>query len=200
MSRRDAVGVLVDEELTVSAVDRVVQDGLVQPDLDVLDLASGRYSVSALRILAGMASPMPSSSPRSATCGLSGSPSAILTVTPAAALVGKDARGCRRLRRGTGRCRRGCRSRARRTRRTASIPRGEPTSGAGRPLPALRVASARVSGPSGVGPEVGFVRADEVGQRRPVVRVGDAPVQPAPDGLGIDAQACGDVVFAQPRS
>ena len=37
MSGRDAVSMLVDEELTVSTIDRVVQNALVQPDLDVLD-------------------------------------------------------------------------------------------------------------------------------------------------------------------
>ena len=42
--------------------------------------------------------------------------------------------------------------------------------------------------------------ADEVSQRCPIVGVGDAPVQPAPDGLGIDAEVRGDVVFAQPCS
>ena len=69
--------------------------------------------------------------------------------------------------------------------------------------PAVRVdrsqlfgACARGERTSGVGPEVGFVGADEVGQRCAVVRVGDAPVEPAADGLGIDAQAGGDVVFA----
>ena len=53
--------------------------------------------------------------------------------------------------------------------------------------------------PARVGPQVGLVRADELGDRGPVVRVGHAPVQPPPDRLGIHAQAGGDVVFAQPR-
>ena len=29
--------------------------------------------------------------------------------------------------------------------------------------------------------------------------VGDTPVQPAPDRLGVDAQVCGDVIFAKAR-
>src|SRR5437868_9303719 len=33
----DAVGVLVDQELVIGAVDRVIQHGAVEPDLDVLD-------------------------------------------------------------------------------------------------------------------------------------------------------------------
>ena len=53
--------------------------------------------------------------------------------------------------------------------------------------------------PARVRPQVGLVRADEVGDRGPVVRVGHAPVQPAPDRFGIDAQAGCDVVFPQPR-
>ena len=36
MSGGDAVCMLVDEESTVSTIDRVVQNALVQPDLDVL--------------------------------------------------------------------------------------------------------------------------------------------------------------------
>lgn len=51
-SRRDAVSVLVDEELVVRAVDRVVQDDLVQPDLDALDFCEWpvqRKSVADLR-------------------------------------------------------------------------------------------------------------------------------------------------------
>jgi len=35
MSRRNAVGVLVDEQLIISAINRVVQDDLMQLDLGV---------------------------------------------------------------------------------------------------------------------------------------------------------------------
>ena len=88
----DAVCVLVDEELIVGSVDRVVQQRCgVAGSRCSRTSRSGRYRVSALRTFAGMASPMPSSSPRSATYGLSGSPSAILTDTPARAFVGEDA-------------------------------------------------------------------------------------------------------------
>ena len=36
MSSEEAVGILIDEELAVSTIDRVVQSALVQPDLDAL--------------------------------------------------------------------------------------------------------------------------------------------------------------------
>jgi len=46
---------------------------------------------------------------------------------------------------------------------------------------------------------VDLIRADELSDRGPVVRIRHAPVQPPPDRLGIHAQARGDVIFAQPR-
>src|SRR6185437_4203796 len=74
----------VDQHLVISPVDRVVQDRPVEPELPAA--RSGRYSASALRILAAIASPTPSSSPRSVTTWLSGSPSRIRTRTPELAL------------------------------------------------------------------------------------------------------------------
>ena len=48
MCRWDAVRVLIDDQLVVGAIDRVVQHGLVQTDLHVLRSATDRYSVERL--------------------------------------------------------------------------------------------------------------------------------------------------------
>lgn len=53
MSGRDAVDILVNEELLVSAVDRVVQDGLVQPDLDVFRHHQGTIQRESVADLGG---------------------------------------------------------------------------------------------------------------------------------------------------
>ncbi|HJY73912.1 MAG TPA: hypothetical protein VJ347_19235, partial [Streptosporangiaceae bacterium] len=73
---------LVDEKLIVGTIDRVVQDGLVKRISTFSTSRSELNRMSELRILAGMASPLLFSSPRSAMFGQSGSASAILTVTP----------------------------------------------------------------------------------------------------------------------
>ena len=61
--------------------------------------------------------------------------------------------------------------------------------------PSVRVDRTQLVGPrprregaTRIGPQVGLVRVDQVGDRGPVVRVGHAPVQPAPHRFGINAQ------------
>ena len=48
------------------------------------------------------------------------------------------------------------------------------------------------------GPQVGLVGVQQAGQHPAVPRVGHAAFQPAPHGLGIDLQARGNIVFAEP--
>ena len=57
MRRWDAVGVLIDDQLVVGAIDRVVQHGWCRRISTFSSSATDRYSVSAFRILAGAASP-----------------------------------------------------------------------------------------------------------------------------------------------
>ena len=54
-------------------------------------------------------------------------------------------------------------------------------------------------GATGAGPQVGFLCAQQIGDGSTVVWIGDAPVQPAPDRLGVYAQACGKIIFAEAR-
>ena len=77
------------------------------------------------------------------------------------------------------------------------LPRNGPPVRVDRPQ-LLRPAPRRQQ-PARIRPQLGLVRADELGDRGPVVRIRHAPVQPPPDRLGIHAQAGGDVIFAQPR-
>src|ERR1022692_1402712 len=50
------------------------------------------------------------------------------------------------------------------------------------------------------GPQVGLVGVQQAGQYPAVPQVGHAAFEPAPHGLGIDLQARGNVVFAEPRA
>jgi hypothetical protein len=190
--------VLVDHEPVVGAVYRVVQHCAVEADLDVLHLAErpvqrervadlgGHGSADAFFLAAfcdgrpvRVAERDPHGDARTALVGQDPQDSGVLSEEQRT--VGQD----------------GDLLLGRPEQPRPYLPRYGPPVRVNRPQ--LVGPAPRRQRPARIRPQVGFVPADQIGDRSPVVRVGNAPVQLPPDRLGVDAQPGGNVVFAKPR-